>query len=95
MNILKRISVAVIAANCSAITLLPQLAVAQEQLVLEEVLVTARKRQESMQQVPIAVTAFTENTIQRAGIERPQDFINLTSNVSIVDTAMSVIPRFP
>jgi len=87
MNILKRISVAVIAANCSAITLLPQLAVAQEQLVLEEVLVTARKRQESMQQVPIAVTAFTENTIQRAGIERPQDFINLTSNVSIVDTA--------
>jgi iron complex outermembrane receptor protein len=40
-----------------------------------------------MQDVPIAVTVFTAADIQDAGIERPQDFISLTPNVSIVDTA--------
>lgn len=55
--------------------------------VLEEVLVTARRQAESLGDVPIAVTAFTEQDIADAGIERPEDFINLTSNVSMVDTA--------
>lgn len=54
---------------------------------IEEVTVTARKRDESLQEVPIAITAFTESTIQRAGIERPADFISLMPNVTIVDTA--------
>ncbi len=54
---------------------------------IEEVVVTARKRDESLQEVPIAITAFTEGTIERAGIERPADFIALMPNVTIVDTA--------
>ncbi|MDC3332828.1 TonB-dependent receptor [bacterium] len=54
---------------------------------LEEVIVTARKRLELEQDVPIATTVFSETDIERIGIERPQDFINLTSNVSIVDSA--------
>jgi len=54
---------------------------------VEEVVVTARKRDESLQDVPIAITAFTESTIQAAGIERPADFISLMPNVTIVDTA--------
>jgi iron complex outermembrane receptor protein len=54
---------------------------------IEEVVVTARKRNESMQEVPIAITAFTEETIDRAGIERPVDYISLMPNVTIVDTA--------
>jgi iron complex outermembrane receptor protein len=61
-------------------------AFAQERAVLEEVVVVARKRGESLQDVPIAVTAFTESTIQSAGIERPEDFISLTSNVSMLNT---------
>ena len=56
-------------------------------LAIEEVVVTARKREESLQKVPIAITAFTEQTIERAGIERPADFISLMPNVTIVDTA--------
>jgi iron complex outermembrane receptor protein len=40
-----------------------------------------------MQDVPIAVTVFTGQDIRDAGIERPQDFIALTPNVTIVDTA--------
>lgn len=54
---------------------------------IEEIVVTARKRSESLQDVPIAVTAFTERTIKQAGIERPNDFITLIPNVTIVDSA--------
>lgn len=60
---------------------------ADDELRIEEVVVTARKRAESLQDVPIAITAFTEQTIERAGIERPADFIALMPNVTIVDTA--------
>ncbi len=65
---------------------IPSIALAQE-VTVEEVVVTARKREENLQDVPIAITAFTEKTIDRAGIERPQDFIALTPNVTIVDSA--------
>ena len=54
---------------------------------LEEIVVTARKRTESLQDVPIAVTAFTESQIESAGIQRPADFISTIPNVTIVDTA--------
>jgi len=54
---------------------------------IEEITVTARKRDEKLQEVPIAITVFTAETIERAGIERPADFISLMPNVTIVDTA--------
>lgn len=57
------------------------------QNVLEEVTVTARKRAESIQEVPISVAAFTRADIEAAGIERPVDFISLIPNVTIVDAA--------
>ena len=50
---------------------------------LEEVIVTARRREETIQEAPYAVTAFTAETILDAGIERVEDFIGLTSNVTI------------
>lgn len=53
---------------------------------LEEVIVTARMRSESLQSVPIAVSSFGEKIIQDAGIERPADFIALTPNVSIAES---------
>jgi iron complex outermembrane receptor protein len=83
----KLITLAVQAGLAGAVLASPQLASAQEGAVLEEIVVTARKRAESLQNVPIAVTAFTAKEIDRAGIERPQDFIGLTPNVTIVDTA--------
>ncbi|MEJ2532125.1 MAG: TonB-dependent receptor [Halioglobus sp.] len=53
---------------------------------LEEVVVTARKRTESLSDSPVSVRAFTESEIRSAGIETPQDFINLTPNVTLVQT---------
>src|SRR5579862_4756645 len=53
---------------------------------LEEVVVTARLRAEKLQDVPAAVTAFTEQEIENAGIVSPRDFIQLTPNVTLVET---------
>src|SRR5690606_26320917 len=53
---------------------------------LEEVVVTARKRDEASLDVPVAINVFTAAEIASAGIERPQDFIALTPNMSLVQT---------
>ncbi len=53
---------------------------------LEEVTVTARKRDESFRDVPVTVSVFTEAAIQQAGIERPGDFIALVPNMTLVET---------
>jgi len=54
---------------------------------LEEIVVTARQREEKIEDVPVTITAFTATEIKSAGIERPQDFIALTPGVSQVQTA--------
>ena len=56
------------------------------QAMLEEVVVTARKRAETLEESPVSVTAFTANEIASAGIESPRDFIALTPNVTLVET---------
>ncbi len=55
-------------------------ALAQAQL--EEVTVTARKRTESLQDVPMTVTAFTAESIQKQGIRNVQDVAKLTPGLS-------------
>jgi iron complex outermembrane receptor protein len=56
---------------------------ANEATVLEEVTVTARRRAESILDAPYAVTAFTAEAIADAGIQRVEDVIGLTSNVTL------------
>lgn len=51
---------------------------------LEEIIVTGTKRDERLVDVPVAVQVFGEQTIQKAGITRPQDFLNLTSNITFI-----------
>ncbi|KPF81448.1 TonB-dependent receptor [alpha proteobacterium AAP38] len=53
---------------------------------IEEVVVTGLRRPQAQQDVPAAVTAFTADAIEMAGIEKPADFIDLTSNVTLVET---------
>jgi outer membrane receptor protein involved in Fe transport len=48
-------------------TLIPRAVMAQG-AVLEEVIVTARKRAEAIQDVPVSITAFTGNQLRDAGI---------------------------
>ena len=60
---------------------------AQEQEDEFEIISISRKRPESLQEVPIAVTALSEKVIENAGIERPGDAIALIPNVTMVDAA--------
>src|SRR5512147_3244933 len=52
----------------------------------ETVTVTPRRRDESSLDVPGAINAFTAADIKTAGIDRPQDFVALTPNMSLVQT---------
>jgi iron complex outermembrane receptor protein len=53
---------------------------------LGEIVVTARKRDETFQSVPITVNVFTAQEIQSAGIESPRDFIAMVPNMTLVET---------
>ncbi len=55
--------------------------------VLEEIVVTARRRSENVKDVPGTVSVISETTIENAGVERVADFIKLTPGVSLVDAA--------
>jgi len=48
---------------------------------MEEVIVTARKREESIQHTPIAITAFTGDTLDERGIVKLNDISQYSPNV--------------
>ncbi len=53
---------------------------------LEEVLVTAQKREQSLQDTPIAITAFDKAAIDARGISDIQDLARFAPNVQIVES---------
>jgi iron complex outermembrane receptor protein len=59
---------------------------AEEAATLDEVVVNARKREESFRDVPMTVNVFTEQAIQSAGIQKPADFIAQVPNMTLVET---------
>ncbi|MFT4518455.1 MAG: iron complex outermembrane receptor protein [Halioglobus sp.] len=83
-NLGRKKNVLSLAAGIAAVSLVSQ--VSAQGLILEEVIVTAQKRTESLQDVPIAVTAISGDKILSASM---QDLVDLTSyvpNVSITPT---------
>lgn len=50
---------------------------------IEEIVVTARKREESLQSVPVAVTAFSGDYLTQSGVEQFSDLGRETPNLSI------------
>ena len=50
--------------------------------VLEEVIVTAQKRAQSIQDVPISITAFSGNFLEENGIQTIEDVSRMTPNFS-------------
>ena len=63
---------------------LSDLAAAQQ---LEEVVVTARKRAESLQDVPMAVSAFNTAQLQDAQITRIEDLERMAPNSTVTETS--------
>jgi iron complex outermembrane receptor protein len=70
--------------NCAVLTgsisILSSAAFAQE---LEEVVVTAQKREQNIQEVPIAISAFTAETLRAKSIGDINALSNLTPNVNL------------
>jgi iron complex outermembrane receptor protein len=64
----------------------PIVAAAADSDELQEIVVTARKREETLQNVPVTEDAFTQQTIQSAGIESPRDFVAMVPNMTLVET---------
>ena len=54
--------------------------------VIEEVVVTARKRTENLQDVPAAVSAFNDEELRERGIDNIIEVARLTPNVTINET---------
>lgn len=59
----------------------------------KEILVSARRRSESVQSVPIAITVLTAEDIARSGVEGVGDIANLSPNVSF-DNALNLGTNF-
>ena len=55
----------------------------QAQSLIEELVVTSRKRAETLQEIPDSITAFGRDQIESAGIKGFGDFANLTPNLSM------------
>ncbi|MBL9071945.1 MAG: TonB-dependent receptor [Sphingopyxis sp.] len=87
MNAFARSGVALLLA-CSALTPAWAQEASQDNSAEDgnDIVVTALRRDGNLQDTPAAVTAFTSDTIESAGIERPADFVNLTANVNLVET---------
>jgi outer membrane receptor protein involved in Fe transport len=62
-------------------------ATALPQGVLEEITVTAQRREQSLQDVPVSVTAFTGEGLARARINSAQGYLRLVPNVSFDDAS--------
>jgi iron complex outermembrane recepter protein len=71
------------AALAVALFVLSGVAAAATSDSLEEIVVTAEKRSENLQNVPIAITAFTAEALQSRGITDIHGLSNLTPNVNL------------
>lgn len=76
-----RLKLAVFSMLAAAVVIAPRPVVAQ-QGALEEVIVTARKREESIQDIPIAVSAFTADDIRELGLQAIDDIALYTPGFS-------------
>jgi iron complex outermembrane receptor protein len=86
---MKNLQWAVAASLAAAAALgMPSLLMAQgsesaENTMLEEIIVTATKREESIYDVPIAITAFSQETIERQGITDLTDIGKFVPNLNV------------
>ena len=72
---------AILTGALAAVLFAPNVAHAQQDLALEEVVVTAERREERLQDVPVAVSAFDENEIERRQSFNVKDIVNNVPNL--------------
>ena len=52
-----------------------------QSLALEEIVVTARKRDESIFEIPVSVSAFSQDQLERSGIDNPEELSNYVAGL--------------
>src|SRR5262245_59614359 len=79
-----RLAAALTVTSAAQTLLIMSPAVAQEESVtLEEIVVSAQRREESVTKVPISIAAFTAATIETNQIQSVEDYVSKASNLSI------------
>jgi len=81
----RRCLLAAVIAGCG-VGGLPVLAQDQRSGALEEVVVTAQRREESLQETPISITAFTAGTLQDMGVHDVTGIAEAAPNLQINET---------
>lgn len=61
------------------------------QMVLEEVIITARKREETLQETPLAVTALSGDQLRSEGLRNLSDLSRIVPNIDIATDAQAQI----
>ena len=67
----------------AASILLPSMPVVAQDRIIEEIIVRARQKEETLQDVPVTVAAFTEEDLQRYAITTLIDAAKLVPNFRI------------
>src|SRR5687768_6669002 len=60
-------------------------AIAQDTTVFEPVIVTAQKREQNIYEVPVAISAFTADTIEKQGISTLTDIGKYVPNLNVTE----------
>ena len=66
---------------------------AQDRPILEEVLITAQKRVETLQEVPISVATLSGEKMEKAGVENLEDLTAHLPNIHFTETGISTQVR--
>ncbi len=81
MRNLLSLMLAIVLAPLTAIPVLAQ----EGAVALEEVIVTAQRREQNLQEVPISITAFSGETLAKANIRSASEYLSQTPNVSYTE----------
>jgi iron complex outermembrane receptor protein len=72
----------------------PALAQADDTFTAEEIVVTARKRVESLQDVPAAITAISGETLKQTGSAGIEDFVRMAPGLNLANTGFGGFQNF-
>jgi iron complex outermembrane receptor protein len=93
-NMRLRVAVAAALAGAIAMPAVVQAAPEPQAATLEEIVVTARKREESLQEVPIAVTAFSSAALEQIGVKSLEDIALRTPGLQFSEQAGQIAGRY-
>ncbi|MFT6653300.1 MAG: iron complex outermembrane receptor protein [Marinomonas primoryensis] len=63
-----------------------------QKYAIEEVVVTAQKREQNLQEVPISVSAITERGLEKAGVSSTQDLNVVVPGLNVTQQLSSIAP---